>query len=740
MRVDNPPASKVLADHRAKLAYVYVRQSSPGQMLHHGESTQLQYALTQRAVALGWPKDRVHIIDEDLGKSGATSDERRGFQFLMAEIGLARVGLVISFDASRLARNNSLWYQLIELCSIFGTLIADDEQLYDPRLYHDRLLLGLSGMMSEAELHHIRARMHAAQRQKAERGELRLPLPVGLDRHRDGSVMLTPDEEVQARLHLIFAKFAELGSTTAVRDFLQAEKLLIPSRPMRGPAPHEIVWRGAGRSAILAILQNPAYAGAYVYGRTISDPTRRTPGNARSGTRGVPIDRWAVCLQDHYPAYVSWEVFVANQARITANANCFARGAPGQARNGRALLQGIVLCGRCGRRMALSYSGPKGTYPVYRCAADRHEYGDPRCQEVRGLGLEEEVVRLVLAALEPERLVLALEALEQIELEQAALERQWRLRLERARYEATRAERQYNAVDPENRLVARSLERQWEEKLRGVEGVEREYETWRGDHQAEITAEDRQQILALGENLPAIWEAETTTNADRKQLLRLIVTEVIVDQHRARGKVWLQINWQTGASTQHWMVRTVLGYHLHAHAEELERRVRELTERKMVDAEIAAVLDAEGYRTTRGRQIKRASVWHMRHLWGIASVTQAGAEANPARWADGSYTIRGVAETVGVRTGTVFEWLRRGRIHGTQVAKGMPWKIPLTDDEIESLREHVRRARRPRRATSHLDHRSEAETQVLGEKDENELISTEIECAESAATARIGSS
>ncbi len=433
MTSDTYLGSKVTTTHRAKLAYIYVRQSSLSQVLQHGESTGLQYRLVERAVHLGWPTDRVEVIDDDLGKSGASVEHRYGFQFLMAEIGLGRVGLVLSLDASRLARKKSDWYRLIELCSMFGVLIADSEQLYDPRLYHDRLILGLSGMMSEAELHHLKMRLHAGARHKAERGELALHLPVGVVRQRDGTVILNPDEEVQARLRLIFAKCIELGRARAVRNSLASKQLRIPSRPVSGPVPHETVWHQSRSSTIRRILHNPAYAGAYAYGQQVADPMRRQPGRRSSGVGRLPMDQWAVCLHDVYPASIPWETYLANQARLQANRTWFSQGGQGVPRDGKALLQGIAICGRGGRRMQLRYSGPQGDCPVYRCGLAAQDYGGTHCQEVRAPGVDKAVEDLVLAALAPERIALALEALGQLELEINALERQWQLRRERAR-------------------------------------------------------------------------------------------------------------------------------------------------------------------------------------------------------------------------------------------------------------------------------------------------------------------
>jgi DNA invertase Pin-like site-specific DNA recombinase len=679
--------AKITPAQQAKLAYVYIRQSSLSQVLQHGESTELQYRLVERAVGFGWPRERVHVIDDDLGKSGTSSTDRQGFQALIAEVGLGRVGLVLSFDASRLARNNSDWYQLIDLCSMFGVLIADGEHLYDPRLYHDRLLLGLTGMMSEAEVHHLKRRMHAGARQKAERGALHHPLPVGLTRQRDGSVILNPDAEVQARLRLIFAKFAELGSARAVRTYLVQEQLLIPARPPRGPAPHDTIWTLPKSSTILRIVHNPAYAGAYVHGQRTFDPVRQRIGE-------LPVEQWTICIQNVYPAYISWETYLANRQRLQMNRNLYIRDGQGVPGKGKALLQGIIVCGCCGRHMGVGYSGPHGDYPVYRCAADEREYGGKRCQEVRGPGIDAAVEQLVLAALEPDRIRLALDALEQLELEAKTLDTQWQLRLERVRFEAQRAERQYHAVEPENRLVARHLEQLWEEKLRAVEATEQAYTTWRHEHQAEITAEDRHAILAIGENLPRVWHAPTTTMADRKHLLRLVVTEIIVDQRRLPGKLWFQINWQTGARSEHEIVRYGVSYHHYIDGERIEARIRQLYAARKTDKQIAATLNAEGYRTTRGGLFRPHTIWLLRKEWNLASVKVGDMAADGLRWRDGAYTIRGVMHALAVDKSTVHRWVQQGRIHGRQDGPYMPWRFKLTQQQMRTLRTQVKRMRR----------------------------------------------
>ena len=681
--------SPVTTAHRAKLAYIYVRQSTAGQVRQHQESTELQYRLVDRAAAFGWPKERIEVIDDDLGKSGTSSDGRGGFQRLIAEIGLGKAGLVLSLDASRLARNNHDWHQLLELCSLFGVLLADGERIYDPCAYHDRLLLGLSGIMSEAELHQIKLRLHQGERQKAARGELRLPLPAGLVYGRDSRVGLNPDEEVQARLLHLFAKFRELRSAKAVMRHFQEANLLVPVRPLAGPAPHDLVWQPASNARILQVLKNPAYAGAYVYGRR-----RRTPIGRRSAAQGhateaVAIQDWPICLKDAFPGYIDWEEFMANQRRLADNLNRYDARRQGVPRRGRALLQGIAVCGHCSRRMGLHYSGPQGNYPVYVCRADQHQHGGPRCQEVRALSVDAAVESLLLAALTPDRLTLAIAALGELENEARALEHQWSLKRERARYEAERARRQYDAVEPENRLVARSLERVWEDKLRQVEQIDIEYESWRRQQPASLAAAGRAQILSLGEDLPKLWGVASAV--ERKQILRLVIKEVILDQRPACGQVWIRVIWQTGAVSEHKIRRNVNSYRNYADIAALEARVRDLVAVQKMDREIATTLNADGLLSAHGRPFSGGEVHLLRKRWKMPTVKINGTEHNPPQWPDGTYSVQGAATALSISPQTVFKWLQKGRLSGRQLAKGMPWQITLSSSQIAELRTQVRR-------------------------------------------------
>jgi DNA invertase Pin-like site-specific DNA recombinase len=690
---------RVTTAHRAKLAYIYVRQSSVNQVRQHQESTELQYRLVDRAAALGWPGERIQVIDEDLGKSGAGGAERHGFQKLIAEIGLGNAGLVISLDASRLARNNRDWHQLLELCSVFSVLIADGERLYDPRAYHDRLLLGLSGIMSEAELHQIRVRLHQGERQKAARGELRLPVPAGLALDRAGAIILNPDEEVRARIQLVFAKFRELQTARAVMRFLRAHGLPLPVRPLLGPSPHDVVWREADSARVRSILQNPAYAGAYVYGRRRAEPSRRRPG-AGPATIKVAIEDWPVCLRAAHPSYISWEEYMANQRRLADNANRYEAGHIGAPRKGAALLQGLAVCGRCGRRMSLRYTGPDGDYPVYCCRFDRDQRSAALCQEARALPVDAFVEGVLLEALAPDQIAIALAAVGQLEEEARQLERQWALRRERARYEAERARRQYDAVEPENRLVARSLERAWEEKLRAVEAIDQEHARWRAEEPLALKDEDRAALQALGENLPQIWRAPTTTAMDRKRILRFVIREVVIDQSRLPGRVWLKILWQTGATSEHAFVRRVRAYRDTADLDGLRRRIADLNGAGAMDKEVANVLNQDGFLTARGGAFTGGNVWLLRNRWSIPTVKINGVEANPPRWADGRWSVQGAATELGATPQTIFHYLARGLLVGHQLAKGQPWQIDLSPEQIDRLRAHVQRMRRSRKEAS----------------------------------------
>lgn len=462
---------KVRPWHRDRLAVVYVRQSTAQQVLVHQESTRLQYGLADRARVLGWAPERVLVIDDDLGKSGASTDDRLGFQRLVSEVSLDHVGLILGLEMSRLARSNRDWHQLLELCGVFRTLIADLDGVYDPAQYNDRLLLGLKGTLSEAELHVLKQRMYQGRLSKARRGELGIPVPTGYIWH-DGEIRLDPDEQVQAIVRLVFEKFTELGTLDGVLGYLARHAIQVGIRVRAGPGKGQLAWRRPNRPTLQQILKHPLYAGAYVYGRRQEDPRQHQPGRPRSGRVVMAPSEWLAFVPDHCPAYITWEQYEANLARLEANR---ARAAsPGAVRAGPALLAGLVTCAHCRTRLIVRYHGARLPHS-YECTRMRSNYGGPLCQHVAGPCLDQFVAEQVLLALQPATLELALEATARLEQEREQLDRLWQQRRERAAYEAERAARQYHAVEPENRLVARTLERAWEELLAIQQQLDEEY-------------------------------------------------------------------------------------------------------------------------------------------------------------------------------------------------------------------------------------------------------------------------
>jgi hypothetical protein len=552
--------------------------------------------------------------------------------------------------------------------------------------------------MSEAELHQIRIRLHQGELQKAARGELRTPLPGGLVHERGGQITLNPDEEVQARLRLVFAKFRELQSARAVLLYLRRNALRLPVRPLLGPAPHELVWREASTSQVQYILHNPAYAGAYVYGRRMVQPAQRGTGGRPTSAK-VPLGEWKVCILSAHPGYISWEEFMSNQKRLLDNTNDSKDGRRGVPRKGAALLQGIAICGRCGRRMSVRYSGPYNDYPVYCCRADKDQIATPLCQEVRALPVDELVANVLLEALAPDQINIAIAAVDQMTHEARQLEQQWSLRRERARYEAERARRQYDAVEPENRLVARSLERVWEDRLRAADAIEQEYRQWRQKDPIVLQAEDFKALEGLASDLPTLWHAPTTQPEERKRILRMIIEEVLLDQKRSRGEVWIKIIWQTGAVSEHRMLRRVHSYNDdYADLDYLRDRITQLNAEGLMDKQVAEVLNREGLVSARRCPFTYENVWLLRHKWGLPAVKLSPTGPNPPQWPDGTYSVQGAAAAIGVTTQVIFDYLANGLLSGRQTAKGQPWQIELTTDQIGQLQQRLLRTRRSRKA------------------------------------------
>jgi DNA invertase Pin-like site-specific DNA recombinase len=536
------PESKVTADQLQRLAYLYIRQSTLHQVLENTESTERQYALRRRAIALGWPEERIVVIDHDQGQSGASTVDREGFQRLVAEVGLGRAGIVMGLEVSRLARNCADWHHLLEICALTHTLILDEDGLYDPAHFNDRLLLGLKGTMSEAELHVLKARLIGGLHSKAQRGELKVLLPVGLVYDEDERVILDPDQQVQQSLRHLFATFVRTGSAWATMQTLRREGLKFPRRGQAGAG--QIVWSELTVRIVLATLHNPRYAGAFCFGRT--RVWKDVAGKWHRQRR--PWEQWPFLKKDCHAGYLSWDEYLANQRRLLANQPPRGGGqreTGGVAREGAALLQGLVLCGKCGHSMTVHYHQHGGRLtPEYACIRACVEQGQPVCQSIAGGPVDEAVGQLLVQSLTPLALEVALQVQEELHAQLDQADRLRQQQVQRAQYQANRAQVRFLRVDPNNRLVADTLERQWNDKLRSLAQAKDEYETQRQQDAQRLTAEQKAQVLALASDFPKLWADPKTPHRERKRRARLLLEDVtlrrdqeVVAQVRFKGGV-----------------------------------------------------------------------------------------------------------------------------------------------------------------------------------------------------------
>jgi DNA invertase Pin-like site-specific DNA recombinase len=539
---------KILGEHRARRAFVYARQSTPAQVLQNRSSTERQIGLAGLAAELGWSDAQIDVVTDDLGHSGRYTEGREGFQRLAAEMTLGRVGAVLSLDASRLARSSADWHRLLEIAALTRTLLIDEQSIYDPRDPNDRLVLGMKGTMADFELVWLRQRMDGGRWHLARKGAFRMRPPAGYVYDDDDvtSLSLDPDEEVRRAIELLFERYRVAGTSRDVVDYFVSRRLRFPSRYGKS-----VRWVRLNSSRVHAVLTNPIYAGAYVYGRSRGDMIL-DEGRRRRRVTNLPIAEWKVTIPDAHPAYISWEEFMTNRKRIADNA-ARRRGSTnaGAAREGRALLQGLLLCGRCGARISVRYAGNNGRWTNYSCMKLKFEaLSSSECLHVSARYLEPPIIDVVMKMLTHERLLDATRIIDTIEEQDQAVDKQWTLRLERARYDANRAERQYDACDPDNRVVARTLEKKWNDKLAAIEDLEREYESFKTTRRTTFSDLERQRIVQLADDLPRLWRASSTTDRDRKLLLRSLIKDVNVRKIEVpRSALRLQLLWHTGAVT-----------------------------------------------------------------------------------------------------------------------------------------------------------------------------------------------
>lgn len=616
---------KIRPDHLRRQAVVYVRQSTVQQVRGNRESTVRQYALADRAKALGWPAAAVQTIDDDQGRSGSRPDQRNGFKQLLAEIGAGQVGVVLALEASRLARSSVDWHRLVEICVVTKTLLADESAVYDPREPNDRLLLGVKGTLSEAELMTIRCRLHDGRWSKARRGELTQTLPVGYTRAESGAVVKHPDRQVQGRLAYLFTAFAELRVARRVVARLVREKLKIPTQVWGGPGHGTVRWVVPTFGAVMRLLHNPAYAGAYVYGQREYDPFDRSPTTGKAKTKARPVADWPVCVRDAYPAYLTWEQFVANQQLLRDN--WFRSGTRGATRRGQALLQGIVRCGRCGGRMSMFYYSTKEKRaPGYGCVSG-YMNGGPTCQMMSSIPVDGAVAELFLAAATPAQVDVALRALDAYEADRAEARRQRQMQVRQADYEVEIARRRYEAADPANRLVAAELEARWEQALRERDRLRREAEELDRRAASPLGAAERRRVRATAADLGKVWRAATTGMADRKELLRFLVHRVYLDGVTEAGQIRIEVEWHTGARTSVTVPRRAVGAWAPKTPPAAIERIRVLLAEHEYAA-IAATLNAEGFRTAKGLKFDFYTVGYIARSRGWGRSTAKKTESD----------------------------------------------------------------------------------------------------------------
>lgn len=655
---------KIRREHQERLAIVYIRQSTVQQIERHQESTRLQYALVDRAFQFGWTRETILTIDDDLGRSGATVEGRFGFQRLVTEVGLGHVGLVLGVEMSRLARSCRDWHQLLEICALFDTLIADADGVYDPADYNDRLLLGLKGTMSEAELHILKARMLAGRKAKARRGELGKQVPMGYLRRASGEVVLDPDEQAQATIRLVFDLFDRFKTIGKVMSYLVAHDIRLPVRVRGGPDKGELAWHRANRASLQDLFANPIYAGAYAYGMRSIDRRRQKPGQPGTGRRPGHVEDAEVFLPDRLPAYITLEQYRRNRMQLQSNRAAWG----GAARSGSALLSGVVVCGRCGLRMLAQYNN-NGQAARYACSSMRSSYGEPLCQSLKAAPLDRLMTQLVLQALQPAALEASLALAADVEAEQAALDRHWQQRLERMRYQVDRARRHYAAVEPENRLVARTLERAFEEALSEQAGLEAEYERFRRERLQAPSPAEFAAIRTLAQDLPTLWQAETTTQAERQTIVRLVLERVLVEVVGGTEQVRVECHWHGGNRTRHQLTRPVARLQTLSTYAGLVARTADLQQSGHGFAKIAEILNREGWHPAKRRETFNAEMVH--HLLikaGVVVPKTRGPrriERRPDEW-----TIRELAEKIGMPQPTLYTWVQQGRLRSRRIEIG----------------------------------------------------------------------
>ena len=674
--------TKINDQHLSRTACVYIRQSTAAQVRFNQESTERQYNLASKAQALGWSPEQIQILDRDLGQSGARTDNREDFKLLVGDVAMGKVGAIFSLEASRLARSNQDWHRLLELCAITNTLVIDEDGCYNPTEFNDGLVLGMKGTFAQAELHVIRSRLYGGKLNKAQKGELRFPLPVGFVYDGD-KIALDPDQEVQGAVRSVFELFEKEGTAYAVVKRFNELGLRFPRRSYGGAWDGKLLWGRLTHSRAVNMLANPSYAGTYVFGRHQSRKQITPTGEISTVSRLTPQDDWRVVIPNHHPGYVTADQFAANRQRMEAN-RTNREVASGPAREGLCLLQGVLVCGCCGRRVSVRYTGNGGLYPMYQCNwRHREALTTNACFTLPASQIDEVVADRIVAAVSPVTIELALKALTNLEESDQAIGGQWRRRIERAQYEADLAERRYEAVDPANRLIASTLEQRWNDALQQVIDLEAEFARFQRQTLRAVTAGQKQQILQLATDFPQLWTAPTTTARDRKRMVRLLIKDITIVRGPEPKQIKLQIRWQGGATETVELRLKPNRAEAVRYPQEFVAKIRDLAS-QYNDSEIVAKLNGDGLTSSTGKPFTASMISWIRFKHRIPS---------PPRPA-GTLSVAQVQQRYGVSMWVVYYWIERGFITAHRSKPGRPYAITLTDETDRELRKRVANSKR----------------------------------------------
>lgn len=676
--------SKIEDHHREKSAYIYIRQSTIGQVRQNQESTERQYALKDKAVNLGWNPMKIRVLDRDLGKSGAQITGREDFKTLVTDVSMGQVGALFILEASRLARSSLEWQRLIELCTLTRTLVVDEDGCYDPADFNDGLLLGIKGTIAQAELHFIRARLLGGKRNKANKGELRFPLPVGLCYDDENRIVLDPDKEVHGAVCMVFSIFEKTGSAySVVREFIR-RGLLFPKRSYGGVWNGKLIWDKLTHSRVLGILKNPSYAGAYAYGRYRGTKIISPEGEVRSTTRRVPMEDWLVNIKDHHEAYISWENFLRNQKILENNrTNGEETLLGGPAREGLALLQGLLICSICGRKLTVRYKGNGGIYPTYMCTWKRRDGLSPKeCIIIKSELIDNAISNRILDVIKPNQIEMAIEAVKELEARDEAVAGQWKMRVERAEYETQLAEKRYMEVDPSNRLVADTLEKRWNNALIKLEELKQQYKEFQNKELKVVTPEQKAKVLELAKDFPRIWKAPTTNAKDKKRMLRLLIKDITVEKIPDQKQAILHIRWQGGACEDLYVTIPPNRAEQIKYSAEIIQRVWDLS-KDHSDNQIIDVFNKEGLKSATGKSFTVSMIRWIRHKHGIESPKLKKPE---------ELTVKQVAEKFKVSAYVVYYWIERKMVIARRLNMGSPYWITLDSEKEKELIEWVKKS------------------------------------------------